>query len=123
MKELLNTIRDDTAIVALFGANKLYLNYTTDTENCLLAEYHTVGGDSCKEHVRLKITVIADSMETCEAAEKRIKELVLSFGDNPVNINILKCTINGGGVLHDEGRMKTHKICYYDVVLRGVAND
>lgn len=120
MKDLIDTIKADNTIVTALGGAKVYLNYTTDTTNCLILEYHTVGGDRLKTHIRLKVSAVADTMELCEALEKRLNEIVLSFGDNAVNADILQSTITGGGVLYDTARQKIHKIIYYDLTLRGV---
>ena len=120
MKQLINTINEDPTIITLLGQDHVHLNNTTDTNNCLLIEYHTVGGDRLKKQVRLTCTAIADTMTLAEAIETRLNEIILSFGDNPVNDNILQSSINGGGVLYDSARQKNHKIIYYNLTLRGV---
>lgn len=66
------------------------------TGNCISYKYTTVTDDKIKQQNRLEIRCFSEDIATSYEILDRVKELLLTFGDNQLTDNILNCNLNGG---------------------------
>lgn len=109
---------DTTLKTLLDGKAAIYPLSTTDLGNCIIYDCTCLTDDKVKRTDRLQLTVIADTLAKGLAIEARLKTLLLTFADSPLNNQILQVEVNGGGSLYDEGRKKNHRIIYFYIISR-----
>ena len=116
IKEVISMLRHDTELSRLLGGNHIYTTPSTYLGNSIVYSWNAVNSDKIKTTDRLEIHIIADTLKLCAELESRIKQLLLSFGDEPLTANVLEVVLNGGGYLFDEERQKHHKILYFYIL-------
>ena len=92
---------------------------TEYTGNCILYTLSPISDDGSVRVDRLQLTVISGDMDTLEAADRRVRKLLLTPDDRAVSdTNIMQITVNGGGTLRDDARKKHHRILYLQITSR-----
>ena len=109
---------DEQLITLLNGKAAIYPLSTSDLGTCIVYDCHSLSDDKVKRTDRLQLTIIADTLAKSLAIESRVKTLLLTFADLPLNDQILQVEVNGGGSLYDEARKKNHRIIYFNIVSR-----
>lgn len=122
MLELIQVMLNDDDLKKLVGSN-IYPTQTDYLGNCILYSFHTTMSDKITETCRLQITIIAGTTAETVQIEERIKQLLLTLGDNQLTNDILQVELNGGGTLYDNDRRKLHRILYFNILKRGVYNN
>lgn len=118
MEEIIKILLNDKTMNRLVD-KRIYPNYTTDQfSDCIVYTYNTTYNDKCVKHIRFKVNIIAHTLPLAEQIEKRLCELILTFGDEPLTHNILQVVANGGGDLYDTDRQMNHRIIYFDIITR-----
>lgn len=117
MFELLQFVLNDDEIKELFG-NHIYTNMSDYLGDCMIYSFHTITSDNITEHVRLQFTIITTTMDKSLRAEEALKRCLLTFADESKTNTIKQVALNGGGVLYDANRNKTHRVCYFDILKR-----
>ena len=115
MLQIIQMLLADEVLQALVGSH-IYPNNTTYLGDCLVYSFHPYYNDKKIRRYRLKITIIAHELTTCDAIENRLAELLLTLGDEMLNWNALQVEQNGGGNLYDDNRHMNHRILYYDIL-------
>lgn len=109
MKEILDKIA--AAVSAPLRANS-----TEDLGRGVIYEWHTVAFDGVKETVRLKLSIVAETMEETLAMLDAVNAAIVPVGDNPLTGRAPVCRLNGGGWLSDGERHV--RIAYYELILK-----
>lgn len=118
MKELLNLIKNNAAVQDIIESH-IYPTSTSYLGNCVLYEFHTIAADKKIDRIRLKLTLITDTIDNGVRLEAALKKAILTFGDAALTDTILKVVLNGGGTLDDDSRNMHHRILYFDILTRG----
>ena len=108
MKEILDRIA--TAISVPLRANR-----TDDLDEGVIYEWHTLAFDGVKETVRLKLNIVAATMERTLEILDRVNAAIVPMGDAPLTGSAPVCRLNGGGWLSDGERHV--RIAYYELIL------
>lgn len=109
MKEILDRIA--TAISVPLRANR-----TDDLGEGVIYEWHTLAFDGVKETVRLKLNIVAATMERTLEILDRVNAAIVPMGDAPLTGSAPVCRLNGGGWLADGERHV--RIAYYELILK-----
>lgn len=62
---------------------------------------------------RLEITCIGDSLGKAYQLDEKIRDILITYGDDDFNNKILEIDINGGGSLSDIDSGTYHQTCYF----------
>lgn len=114
--KLIQLLKNDEQIVALLGGSHVYATPCTYRGNCIVYNWMPVTSDSVKTTDRLELNIITDTILDSIAIEDRVKELLLTLGDEPLDSEIRNVYLNGGGNLFDEERQKNHRILYFYIL-------
>ena len=109
MKEILDKIA--AAISVPLRANR-----TDDLDEGVIYEWHTLAFDGVKETVRLKLNIVAATMERTLEILDRVNSAIVPMGDAPLTGSAPVCRLNGGGWLSDGERHV--RIAYYELILK-----
>ena len=77
----------------------------------------TISYDKLGRKMRVKATIISDTMEHALDIENKLDEALITFGDKPLTETVLSCSHNGGGWMNDGDRHI--RIAYYETTIRG----
>lgn len=91
---------------------------TEKIEPCVIYKYYPQSDDGAVTQYRLELRVIAFSLGEAEEISNRIRKAIITIGDSKKIDSILSCNLNGGGVLKDNGTNTTHKIMYFNMIVR-----
>lgn len=97
---------------------KLYAISTHSFSDCVIYQSYTSESDAISERVRLEVTIITSDDAGGRAVEKRIKDALLTFGDEPFSSDVLRVVLDGGGTLEDTARGKIHRQMYFTILAR-----
>lgn len=84
---------------------------------CVIYDVTTLSYDKLKRSVRVKASIVADTMERALEIENQLDEALVTLGDNPLTDTVLSCTHTGGGWMNDGDRHI--RIAYYEATIRG----
>ena len=124
MKEIINIIMNDAElskyIIKPFGQLPLGTGITY--------EFNCASSDGIKAQYRLSITSVSYSIDECMSMTRRIKQLLLSVGDESITNSILKVVQNGGGSMNNlvDGRNMYHFTSIFNVTIvedKEIANE
>ena len=118
IEEIVSILRNDEGLTQLLNCNHVYASPCTFKGDCIVYNLVPVNADKIKTTDKLEIQIITDTILKGAAIESRIKELLLTFGDEPLTANIREVYLNGGGSLFDEERQKNHKILYFYILTK-----
>lgn len=96
----------------------LYAVSTRDLGDCVVYNAYTNYSDAISERARLEVAIITSDDATGRAVEKRIKDALLTFGDEPFCDGVLQIALDGGGTLEDVERGKIHRQIYFTIISR-----
>lgn len=111
MKSLIKLMRTAIAPIPL-DANK-----TEHLSDVVVYDLTTLSYDKLKRSVRVKTSIVADTMERALEIENQLDEALVTLGDNPLTDTVLSCTHTGGGWMNDGDRHI--RIAYYEATIRG----
>ena len=118
IEEIVSILRNDDGLTQLLNGNHVYASPCTFKGDCIVYNLVPVNADKIKATDKLEIQIITDTILKGAAIESRIKELLLTLGDEPLTANIREVYLNGGGSLFDEERQKNHKILYFYILTK-----
>lgn len=116
--KLIQLLQDDEKLAALLGGKHIYATPCTYRGSCVVYNWLPVTSDKIKTTDKLEIHIITDTILESVPIEERIKELLLTFGDEPLSGDIRNVYLNGGGNLFDEERQKNHRILYLYILTK-----
>lgn len=96
----------------------MYATPCTYRGNCITYNWLPVTSDKIKTTDKLEMHIITDTMLDSVPVEARVKELLLTLGDEPLSGEIRNAYLNGGGNLFDEERQKNHRILYFYILAK-----
>lgn len=82
-----------------------------------------VSDDGIVRADRFEVHIIAKSIDDREVVDRRVRQLLLTLGDEPLCPAVLQVAINGGGTMEDMGTDTYHKITNYIVTSRSDYHD
>jgi hypothetical protein len=85
--------------------------------DAVIYDLTTISYDKLKRLMRVKATIVSDSMENALAIENKLDEALVTFGDNPLTDTVLSCSHDGGGWMTDGDRHI--RIAYYETTIKG----
>ncbi len=109
LDDILNILENDVELKQLidgvhaFGSKK---------KNCIVYDYTELTSDKIKAQARLTLTIITTKNENDFTKNllihKRVKQLLLTLGDEKLNNDILEVALNGGGILENDESNTIH---------------
>lgn len=96
----------------------VYLFCTNEIAECILYNFVPLTSDGIKEQGRLEVTIIAFSMEKAQEMLKKVKEVLLTVGDQPKTNTILEIALNGGGCMENIDTATIHLKAFFSVKSR-----
>lgn len=118
IKEIIGLLRNDEGLISLLGGQHVYATPCTYKGNCIVYDWVPVSSDKIKGTDKLEVNIVVDTVEQAAEIESRLKEILLTFGDEPLSQNIREVFLNGGGSLFDESRQKIHRILYFYILYK-----
>ena len=122
VSEIISLLSADSTIKTLLGAitgdTRIYPLETKSLNDCIIYKHIPVSDDGIKTIDRLEITIIASTYAKSLQIEDRVKSILLTKGDTPLNTSILEIELNGGGALYDGERNKVHRILFLNILYR-----
>ena len=118
IKELISILKNDGQLTQLLGGSHVYATPCTYKGNCVVYNWMSVNSDKILTTDKIEIHIITDTMLQAADIETRIKQLILTFGDEQLTQTIRDVYLNGGGALFDEERQKLHKILYFYILYK-----
>lgn len=116
--ELIRILKDDKQLASLLGGVHVYATPCTYKGDCIVYNWVPVRSDKIKTTDKLELHIITSTILDSVAIEARVKELLLTIGDEPLTENIREVFLNGGGNLFDEERQKNHRILYFYILAK-----
>lgn len=105
LNEILNILKADSELYSLLGAtvkdSHIYMNQGK-AETCISYKYTLISSDGIKAQSKLEINCISTEYGKAENTLNRVKQLLITVGDNQLNNDILNVALNGGGNLFEE---------------------
>ena len=95
---------------------RVYPFWTDEFKECIVYEWTPRSDDGSKQNAQLMVRIKTKSMARAEALQKKVKEALLSLGDEKKNG--AWCKQNGGGTLKNEATGFIDYIMYSDLVFR-----
>jgi len=118
VEDIIAILNNSSALISLLGGCHIY-PYTTDyMGECVLYQVIPQSDNKAVNKIRIQLSVIAETLDTALAVEKILKQLLLTFGDEPLTHSVLQVEQNGGGSLYDYGRCKYHHYIFLDITGR-----
>lgn len=115
IKQILKILNEDAEIKQLIGEH-IFLSPTSYTGEAIVFSFVPVSSDKIKRLDRMEINIITETASKGFEIEERLKQLLLTFGDQPLLNGIQDCYLNGGGSLYDFERQKYHRILYFYIL-------
>ena len=82
--------------------------FGTDVIPSIVYEYSELTNNKVVGQARLTLTIITKDYEINQKAYKRVKQLLLTLGDEKLNNEILEIALNGGGTLYNKESSTIH---------------
>lgn len=102
---LIDIIKNDEVVKEILKSTisnpKIYPYYKNEHIQCILHKFVPLSSDGIKEQNRLELTFIHEDELIAKKLMNRVKELLITVGDNKLNNEILEISLNGGGNLVD----------------------
>lgn len=107
LDDILNILKNDIELKQLIDGVHAF---GSKQKNCIVYEYAELTSDKIKAQARLTLTIITLKNEYAKnlLIHKRVKQLLLTLGDNQLNNNILEVALNGGGILENDETLTIH---------------
>lgn len=103
--EILNILKADSTLKSLLGVTardpRIYEFDTKNSGNVITYTFTTLTSDKVKEQSRFECNCISEDREKSLEIQTRVKQLLLTKGDESLTHNILSVVQNGGGSLKD----------------------
>lgn len=100
MLELYNILKNDQQLSTLLGASltdsKIYPYKNENGDKCITYNYITLTSDKIKEQVRYEVRVFVIDILEGQQILKRVKDILLTLGDNQLTNEIIEVNVNGG---------------------------
>lgn len=118
LDDILQRLEDDTELKSLLNSSSnntgIYLNKTDKTDS-ITYRFINLTSDAIKEQNRLEISCLSQDYLKVNAILERVKEILLTVGDEQFDNDVLEITLNGGGYLFDEDT-KNHIVKAFFIV-------
>lgn len=118
LDDILQRLEDDTELKLLLKSSPnntgIYLNKTDKTDS-ITYRFINLTSDRIKEQNRLEISCLSQDYLKVNAILERVKEILLTVGDEQFNNDVLEIALNGGGYLFDEDA-KNHIVKAFFIV-------
>lgn len=104
----------------------VYAFATTEAADCIVYQYILLTSDGIKEQGRLETTIIAGTLEKGQTMLQKVKDTLLTIGDEKRTETILEIALNGGGVLENPDTGTVHLKAIFSVknrYRRGLSNE
>jgi hypothetical protein len=88
IEEIISILRNDEELKRLLGGNHVYATPSTYLGNSVVYSWYTLSSDKVKTTDKLEIHIITDTLLEGAEIESRIKELLLTLGDEPLTANV-----------------------------------
>lgn len=122
ISEVINILKSDIVLKTLINGTTedthIYPLYTMSNEDCIIYKHVPISDDGIKTLDRLELNIISTSYSHTLEIEDRIKDLLLTIGDNQLTSSILDIEVNGGGALYDGKRNKVQRILFLNILYR-----
>ena len=100
LDELLQLLKSDAELQLLLNATpqdpKIYPLATHKIQDCIVYNLATLMSDHVIEQHRLSMTVISKGLIKALTISSKVKNILLTLGDEPKTEHILEITLNGG---------------------------
>jgi len=90
--------------------------WTDELKECIVYEWTPRSDDGSKQNAQLMIRIKTKTMARAESLAKKVKEALISLGDE--RKNGAWCKQNGGGTLKNEATGFIDYIMYFDLIYR-----
>lgn len=108
MQEIIELLLADTELEMLLGGKKIYpFGVGSTLEECILYEFYTSTDNGIKAIDVLKVKVVANTLDKALAIQESIKGIILTLGDAPLTLKVLKVEQNGGSSMSNVVNGKT----------------
>ena len=105
LDDILQRLEDDTELKLLLNSTSnntgIYLN-KTDKSDSITYRFINLSSDGIKEQNRLEINCLSLNYIKANQILDRVKAILLTFGDEQFNNDVLEIVLNGGGYLFDD---------------------
>lgn len=121
MEEIITLLLADTDLETLLGGKKIYpFGLGSTVEECVLYEFYTVSDNGKRAIDALTVKVIAYNLDKALTLQERVKGLILTLGNTPLTLNILKVEQNGGSSMSNliNGKPMFHFGMNFNIVRR-----
>lgn len=119
LSNVLESLKNDIVLCKLLkptaNDKKIYAFYGK-SDTCISYKITPVLSDGIKAQDKLEINCISTDFQTAENLLFRVKEILLTVGDEKWNDEILNISLNGGGMLFD-GKTKQYILKAYFIFL------
>lgn len=119
LNDVLEILQNDAELSELLkptaNDSKIYA-YRGQADTCIAYRLTPVSSDGIKAQDKLEINCISTDYATAENILSRVKDLILTVGDEKLNDEILTVSLNGGGILFDE-KTEQHILKAYFVLV------
>lgn len=118
LDDILQRLEDDTQLKLLLNSTSnytgIYLN-KTDKSDSITYRFINLSSDRIKEQNRLEINCLSKDYLKANQILDRVKSVLLTFGDEQFNNDVLEIALNGGGYLFDDDT-KNHIVKAFFIV-------
>ncbi|HCT64462.1 MAG TPA: hypothetical protein DIC60_04210 [Lachnospiraceae bacterium] len=118
LDDILQRLEDDTELKSLLNSTSnntgIYLN-KTDKSDSITYRFINLSSDGIKEQNRLEINCLSLNYIKANQILDRVKAILLTFGDEQFNNDVLEIALNGGGYLFDDDT-KNHIVKAFFIV-------
>ena len=121
MEEVIAMLRNDPILKQLLEENNIYpFGEGSSIQECIVYEFYTVQDNGVKAIDRLDITSVGFSIGKSKTILDRVKTIILTLGDAPLTLKVLKVEQNGGGSLKNVVGDKTmyHFKAFFNITRR-----
>ena len=94
--ELLEVLKQNNFVVCPFE-----VDLKENDDNTIIYTFDNVTNDGVISQDKFSVKIISNDMEKCYKNLDRLKNVLLTIGDEPLTHNILSVTLNGGGSLYN----------------------
>ena len=110
-KEIYNLLKQDERLKGI----KINPFSTNVFEKAIVYKVIPQSSNKIIEQSRLEITVIDTDYSRAEELLEIVKDILITFGDNQLNNNILSVVQNGGGSMKNEATGTYHLSAFFNV--------
>lgn len=121
LNDILEILKTDNELSELLQStitdSKIYM-YKGKTETCISYKYMLISSDGVKAQSKLELNCISPDYGKAERMLNRVKQLLITVGDNQLNNDILTVSQNGSGILFDEETQQHTIKAYFIFTIR-----